>query len=49
MTIACFIRDPIDSFGRDDFKLNAKRWGRVIARCGGHPIGCFVPHKGRVR
>jgi hypothetical protein len=44
--IACFIRYQIDPFQREDFKLYAQNWGRIIPRCGGHLIGYFLPHEG---
>ncbi len=46
MTIACLIRYRIDPFQRDAFDAYARRWGRIIPRCGGHLIGYFLPHEG---
>ena len=46
MTITCFIRYQIDPFQLDAFKAYAQRWGRIIARCGGHLVGYFLPHEG---
>src|SRR5258708_38641409 len=46
MTITCIIRYQIDPFQRDAFEQYAKKWGRIIPRCGGHLIGYFIPHEG---
>ena len=46
MTIACLIRYQIDPFQRDAFKSYAENWGRIIPRCGGNPLGYFLPHEG---
>jgi NIPSNAP len=46
MRIACFIRYQIDPFQRDAFTEYARRWGRIIPRCGGDLIGYFLPHEG---
>src|SRR5215469_5899080 len=46
MTIICVIRYQIDPFQRDAFKKYAENWGRIIPRCGGHLVGCFLPHEG---
>jgi hypothetical protein len=46
MTITCFIRYQIDPFQRDTFKRYAEAWGRILPRCGGELIGCFLPHGG---
>jgi hypothetical protein len=46
VTITCVIRYQIDPFQRDAFKKYAENWGRMIPRCGGHLVGCFLPHEG---
>jgi hypothetical protein len=46
MSIVCFIRYDIDPFQRAAFKTYARNWADVIPRCGGHPIGYFLPHEG---
>ena len=44
--ITCIIRYQIDPFKRDEFKIYAENWGRIIPRCGGDLIGYFLPHEG---
>jgi NIPSNAP len=44
--IGCFIRYEIDPFQIDAFRTYARRWGKIIPRCGGRLIGYFVPHEG---
>ena len=46
MTITCFIRYEIDPFQREEFKVYAENWGRIIPRCGGNLVGYFLPHEG---
>ena len=46
MSITCFIRYQIDPFQRDEFRLYAENWGRIIPRCGGHLVGYFLPYEG---
>jgi hypothetical protein len=46
MKITCMIRYQIDPFQRNEFKVYAENWGRIIPRCGGHLIGYFLPHEG---
>ncbi len=46
MTIVCVIRYQIDPFQRDEFKVYAQEWGRIIPRCGGHLVGYFLPYEG---
>jgi NIPSNAP len=46
MTVTCVIRYQIDPFQRDAFCEYARRWGRIIPRCGGGLIGYFLPHEG---
>jgi hypothetical protein len=46
MTVTCVIRYRIDPFQRDAFAEYARRWGRIIPRCGGDLVGYFLPHEG---
>ena len=46
MTITVFIRYQIDPFKRAQFEDYAKRWLSIIPKCGGDPIGYFMPHEG---
>jgi hypothetical protein len=46
MTIVCVIRYQIDPFQRDEFKVYAEEWGRIIPRCGGQLVGYFLPYEG---
>ena len=46
MPIACFIRYRIDPFQRAEFEEYARRWLRIIPRCGGDLLGYFLPHEG---
>ena len=46
MKITCFIRYRIDPFQREAFREYARRWLRVIPRCGGELLGYFLPHEG---
>ena len=46
MSITCVIRYEIDPFQREAFREYAANWGRIIPRCGGHLLGCFLPHEG---
>ncbi len=47
MAITCFIRYQIDPFQRSAFKRYAEVWADIIPRCGGEPIGYFLPHEDR--
>jgi hypothetical protein len=42
------IRYTIDPQKLGDFETYARRWmkGRIIRRCGGEPLGYFLPKKG---
>ena len=42
------IRYTIDSHKTGDFEAYARRWmeGGIIRRCGGEPLGYFLPKKG---
>jgi hypothetical protein len=46
MTVTCFIRYEIDPFQREAFRQYAESWLRIIPRCGGDPLGYFLPHEG---
>ena len=46
MPITCFIRYEIDPFQRDEFRVYAENWGRIIPRCGGRLLGYFLPCEG---
>ncbi len=46
MAITCFIRYEIDPFQRDQFRIYAEHWGRIIPRMGGRLLGYFLPHEG---
>src|SRR5260370_37312416 len=46
MTVPVFIRYQIDPFKRAMFEEYAKRWLAIIPRCGGDPVGYWMPHEG---
>jgi len=46
VTVTCVIRYQIDPFQRDAFEEYARKWLRIIPRCGGTVIGYFMPHEG---
>jgi hypothetical protein len=46
MPITCFIRYEIDPFQRDEFRVYAQNWVRIIPRCGGRLLGYFLPCEG---
>jgi hypothetical protein len=46
MAVTCFIRYRIDPFQREAFAQYARRWLRIIPRCGGDLLGYFLPHEG---
>jgi hypothetical protein len=46
VNVTCFIRYQIDPFQRDAFEEYARRWLRIIPRCGGRVLGYFMPHEG---
>jgi hypothetical protein len=46
MTVTCFIRYRIDPFQRAEFEAYARRWLRIIPRCGGDLVGYFLPWEG---
>jgi hypothetical protein len=46
MTITMFIRYQLDPYKRDGFEEYARRWLKIIPRCGGDLIGYWMPHEG---
>ncbi|HWW88676.1 MAG TPA: NIPSNAP family protein [Vicinamibacterales bacterium] len=44
--VTCIIRYEIDPYQREAFKEYARRWGRIIPRCGGYLVGYFLPYEG---
>jgi hypothetical protein len=46
VNVTCVIRYQIDPFQRDAFEEYARKWLRIIPRCGGNVIGYFMPHEG---
>ena len=44
--VTLFIRYQLDPFKRAQFEEYAKRWLRIIPRCGGELIGYWMPHEG---
>lgn len=44
--VTLFIRYQLDPFKRAQFEEYAKRWLKVIPRCGGELIGYWMPHEG---
>lgn len=46
MSIVCVIRYEIDPRQREAFAEYARRWGKIIPRCGGRLLGYFLPHEG---
>lgn len=46
MAITVFIRYQIDPFKRDRFEEYARRWLRIIPKCGGDLLGYWMPHEG---
>jgi len=46
VTVTCCIRYVLDPFKRDDFEEYARRWKRIIPKCGGDLLGYFMPHEG---
>jgi hypothetical protein len=46
MTITVFIRYQLDPFKREFFEDYARRWLKIIPRCGGDLKGYFMPHEG---
>ena len=46
MTITVFIRYQLDPFMRNDFEDYARRWLKLIPKCGGNVVGYWMPHEG---
>jgi NIPSNAP protein len=46
MTVTVFIHYRIDPFQRDAFEEYARRWLTIIPKCGGNPLGYWMPHEG---
>jgi hypothetical protein len=46
MTITAFIRYQLDPYKRDGFEEYARRWLKIIPKCGGDLIGYWMPHEG---
>jgi hypothetical protein len=46
MTVTVFIRYQLDPFRRDAFEAYARRWLAIIPKCGGDPVGYWMPHEG---
>lgn len=46
MTVTVFIRYQLDPFKRAQFEEYAKRWLAIISKCGGEPVGYWMPHEG---
>ena len=46
MTITVFIRYQLDPYKRDGFEEYARRWLKIIPKCGGDLIGYWMPHEG---
>ena len=46
MTVTVFIRYQIDPFKRAMFEAYAKRWLKIIPKCGGDLLGYWMPHEG---
>jgi hypothetical protein len=46
MSITVFIRYQLDPFKRAEFEEYARRWIRIIPKCGGDLLGYFMPHEG---
>jgi hypothetical protein len=46
MTITAFIRYQLDPFKRGDFEEYARKWLKIIPKCGGELLGYWMPHEG---
>jgi NIPSNAP len=46
MAITVFIRYQLDPFKRDGFEEYARRWLKIIPKCGGDLVGYWMPHEG---
>jgi len=46
MTITVFIRYQLDPFKRGEFEEYARKWLKIIPKCGGELVGYWMPHEG---
>jgi hypothetical protein len=46
MAITVFIRYQLDPYQRDGFEAYARRWLKIIPKCGGNIVGYWMPHEG---
>ena len=46
MAITAFIRYELDPSRLDEFESYARRWLKIIPRCGGQLVGYWMPHEG---
>jgi hypothetical protein len=46
MTITVFIRYQLDPYKRKGFEVYARRWLKIIPKCGGKVVGYWMPHEG---
>lgn len=46
MAVTVLIRYQLDPFQREAFETYARRWLRIIPRCGGASTGYWMPHEG---
>ncbi len=46
MTVTVFIRYQLDPFKHAAFEAYARRWLKIIPRCGGDLLGYWMPHEG---
>lgn len=46
MTVTVFIRYKLDPFKREGFEIYARRWLKIIPKCGGDLVGYWIPHEG---
>jgi len=46
MAITVFIRYQLDPFKREAFEDYARRWLKIIPKCGGELLGYWMPHEG---
>src|ERR1700689_2655930 len=46
MTVTVFIRYQLDPYKRDGFEEYARRWLKIIPKCGGDLVGYWMPHEG---
>jgi NIPSNAP len=46
MIVTVFIRYQLDPYKRDGFEDYARRWLKIIPKCGGNVVGYWMPHEG---